>query len=218
MSDPARAGSALAARIPQLQSVPAIGILRGCPLDRVEAVVGAAVEAGLGAVEVTFGSEQPGRQIALLRQAFPDVAVGAGTVLTLDDLREAVDRGATFAVTPVVDEEIIAASVELGTPCLPGAATATEVWRAHRAGATAVKVFPAEQLGGPAYVRALREPLALLELVPTGGIDAGNVRAYLQAGAVAVGIGSGLFPRDAMRDGDVASIIRAVAALVEHLR
>lgn len=209
--------SGLVSSLPQLAALPAIGILRRCPPDRVEAVAAAAVEAGFAALEVTFDSEDPGGQIALLRQAFPDVAVGAGTVLDRRALAEAAERGAAFIVTPVVDEELIAACAELGLPSLPGAATATEVWRAHRAGAAAVKVFPAEQLGGPAYLRALRAPLGGIELVPTGGVDAANARAYLDAGAVAVGVGSSVFDPVAVLDGDTAAIGRAAAAFVEAL-
>jgi 2-dehydro-3-deoxyphosphogluconate aldolase / (4S)-4-hydroxy-2-oxoglutarate aldolase len=207
----------LTSRLPQLAAVPVIGILRRCPPDRVEAVAGAAVEAGFAALEVTFDSEDPGGQITLLRKAFPAIAVGAGTVLDRATLEEAAGRGAAFVVTPVVDEELIAACGELGLPSLPGAATATEVWRAHRAGAAAVKVFPAEQLGGPAYLRALRAPLGGIELVPTGGVDAADARAYLDAGAVALGVGSSVFDPAAMRDGDAAAIGRAAAAFVEAL-
>jgi 2-dehydro-3-deoxyphosphogluconate aldolase / (4S)-4-hydroxy-2-oxoglutarate aldolase len=208
----------LGSRLPQLASLPVIGILRRCPPDRVEAIAGAAIDAGFLALEVTFDSEEPAGQIRSIRAAFPLVAVGAGTVLDRGSLDEAVDAGAAFVVTPVVDEELIAACAELGLPSLPGAATATEVWRAHRAGADAVKVFPAEQLGGPAYLRALRAPLGGVELVPTGGVDAANAKAYLDAGAVALGVGSSVFDPTAMRDGDAVAVGRAAATIVEALR
>jgi 2-dehydro-3-deoxyphosphogluconate aldolase/(4S)-4-hydroxy-2-oxoglutarate aldolase len=204
----------LVASFPQLGDVPAIGILRGCPLDRAVEVARAAVDAGMGVLEVTFDSDRAGEQIERLRAQLPGVAVGAGTVLDLDALGEAVDRGADFVVTPIVDEELIEACIDHELPCLPGAASPTEVWRAYRAGAAAVKVFPAEHLGGPAYLRALRAPLAEVDLVPTGGLDAGNVREYLDAGAVAVGVGSTVFERDAMRSGDVGAIWGRAAKVV----
>jgi 2-dehydro-3-deoxyphosphogluconate aldolase / (4S)-4-hydroxy-2-oxoglutarate aldolase len=208
----------LGSSLSQLAALPVIGILRRCPPDGVEAIAGAAIDAGFQALEVTFDSAEPARQIRTIRAAFPEVAVGAGTVLERDDLGEAAGAGAAFVVTPVVDEELIAACAALGLPSLPGAATATEVWRAHRAGATAVKVFPAEQLGGPAYLRALRAPLGGVELVPTGGVDAANARNYLEAGAVALGVGSSVFDPAAMRDGDATAVGRAAAAFVEVLR
>jgi 2-dehydro-3-deoxyphosphogluconate aldolase / (4S)-4-hydroxy-2-oxoglutarate aldolase len=208
----------LAARIPQLATLPVIGILRRCPPDGVEAIAGAAIEAGFGALEVTYDSDDPTVQIRTICAAFPEVAVGAGTVLRRSDLLEAAAAGATFVVTPVVDEGLIAACAELGMPSLPGAATPTEIWHAHQAGADAVKVFPAEQLGGPAFLRALKGPLGGIELVPTGGVDATNAKAYLEAGAVALGLGSSVFDPSAMRDGDAAAIGRAATAVVEALR
>jgi 2-dehydro-3-deoxyphosphogluconate aldolase/(4S)-4-hydroxy-2-oxoglutarate aldolase len=203
--------------VPQLGKVPVIGILRGCPPDRVEEVAAAAVDAGILTLEVTFDSEAAPLQIARLRGAFPEAAIGAGTVLEMADLERALSNGASFIVTPVIEEDIVIACRDLRLPCLVGAATPTEIWRAHRLGAEGIKVFPAEQLGGPAYLAALRSPLGPLALVPTGGVEAANARAYLESGAVALGVGSSLFPRQAMQDGDLGTIERAIEHLVAAL-
>jgi 2-dehydro-3-deoxyphosphogluconate aldolase/(4S)-4-hydroxy-2-oxoglutarate aldolase len=99
----------------------------------------------------------------------------------------------------------------------PGAATPTEIERAIRLGATAVKVFPIEQLGGPAYVRAILSPLGSPPLIPTGGVGVEDIPRYLEAGAVAVGLGGALFPRSALDSGDTATVARLAAGVIEVL-
>lgn len=120
------------------------------------------------------------------------MTVGAGTVLTIDAARRAVDAGAAFLVAPHVDPEVVAWTAGRGIPMFPGAATPTEVLAAWRAGAAGVKVFPASVVG-PAFVRELRGPLPDIPLLPTGGVTVDNAAAYIEAGAAAVGIGSWLF-------------------------
>ena len=101
----------------------------------------------------------------------------------------AIDHGAAFAVSPVFDRDVLDAAVEAGLPFVPGAYSPTEIDAAWRAGATFVKLFPASSLG-PSHVRELRGPLPSIETIATGGVDASNAIAFLEAGAVAVGIGS----------------------------
>ncbi|WP_069622432.1 bifunctional 4-hydroxy-2-oxoglutarate aldolase/2-dehydro-3-deoxy-phosphogluconate aldolase, partial [Streptomyces niveus] len=117
--------------------------------------------------------------------------VRAGTVLTAADAHAVHRAGADFVVTPAVCEGVTAAR-ELGLPVLAGVMTPTEIVAALRAGACAVKIFPAAQAGGPAYLRALQGPFPDVPFVPVGGVDAAAARAYLDAGALAVGIGSPL--------------------------
>jgi 2-dehydro-3-deoxyphosphogluconate aldolase / (4S)-4-hydroxy-2-oxoglutarate aldolase len=134
-----------------------------------------------------------------------DVVVGAGTVLTIDDARAAVEAGARFLVSPVVDEEIIAAAAVLGVAMMPGTHTPTEMRRAHRAGAQLQKLFPAAARG-PDYVRSVLGPLPMLRIVPTNGVDESNAAAYLAAGAFAAGFVRALFPPAAMGTGDMEAI------------
>lgn len=169
-----------------------IAVLRRvAPRDRLRHLVDDLAEAGVGVVEITFDGDGAAADLAACRAARPDLLVGAGTVRTTDQLAAAAAAGAAFIVSPLFDETVVAATLEAGLPVLPGAATPTEADRAWRAGATFVKLFPASSLG-PAHVRELLGPLAEIELVPTGGIDATNAAAYLEAGAVAVGVGSAL--------------------------
>jgi len=122
----------------------------------------------------------------------PEVIVGAGTVLTTDEAAAAVRRGARFLVSPVMDPAVIAAGVSLGVAVIPGCHTPTEMLAAHRAGAPLQKLFPAPG-NGPAYIRACLAPLPFLKIVPTQGIDVTNARAWLEAGAYALGFTHALF-------------------------
>jgi Entner-Doudoroff aldolase len=118
--------------------------------------------------------------------------VGAGTVLTAQDAEDAVAHGARFLVSPVVDEEVIEAARRLGVAAIPGCATPTEMLRAWRAGAPLQKLFPAPG-PGPAWVKATLAPLPFLRIVPTNGVTAENARAWLDAGAFALGFVAPLF-------------------------
>ena len=122
----------------------------------------------------------------------PGLLVGAGTVLTTAQARASINAGARFLVSPVVDEQVIAAARDGGAAAMPGAHTPTEMLRAHRAGAPVIKLFPAPA-GGPAYVRSVLAPLPFLRIVPTNGVDATNAAAYLEAGSLAVGMVGSLF-------------------------
>lgn len=121
-----------------------------------------------------------------------DIVVGAGTVLSVDEVEKAVDAGASFIVSPVMDEAVIRAAKELGVASFPGTHTATEMLQAHRAGANFCKLFPAPA-GGPDYVRSILGPLPFLKIVPTNGVDTSNAANWIKAGAYAVGFVAPLF-------------------------
>ena len=162
------------------------------------------LESGVRFLEVSLVTTEALHVIAEVSRRAPDgCTVGAGTVLTLDDVARAHESGAQFMVTPALTESV-AESVARGIPVLAGAFTPTEVVTALRLGATAVKLFPAANLG-PAYLRALRDPLPGVPLVPVGGIDAALAAEYLAAGALAVGVGSPLVG-DAAHGGDLDAL------------
>jgi len=138
--------------------------------------------------------------------------VGAGTVLRSDEARTAVEAGARFLVSPVMDPEIIAVAAELGVPIFPGVHTPTEMLSAHRAGAPVLKLFPGPA-GGPSYLRSALAPLPFLRVVPTNGTDLDNAAAWLRAGAWAVGMTTGLFLPGAMAARDFDAIEQQAAAL-----
>jgi len=153
----------------------------------------AAIRGGLSVLEITLTT--PGALEAMAALARDGgVVVGGGTVLTRDDARAVADAGGRFALSPVFDPDVVDEAHRLGLLAVPGTATATEILAAHRHGARLVKVFPAAALGGLAYLRAIRGPLPNIPLVPTNGITAETIRDYVDAGAVAVGVGGEVFP------------------------
>jgi 2-dehydro-3-deoxyphosphogluconate aldolase / (4S)-4-hydroxy-2-oxoglutarate aldolase len=150
----------------------------------------ALVEAGVGAIEVTVDSPDALAVIGEL-SGITGVTAGAGTVLDIGEAERALEAGASFLITPVVDVAVIGWAAARGVPIMPGAMTPSEVSTAWAAGAAAVKLFPAGALGA-SYLRAIRAPLPHIPLIPTGGIGAEDVAGYLAAGAVAVALGSEL--------------------------
>jgi len=153
----------------------------------------AAVRGGLSLLEITLTT--PGALRAIETMAKEEgVIAGGGTVLTPEDARRVADAGGRFALSPVFDPGVVDEAHRLGLLAVPGTSTPTEILAAHRHGARLVKVFPAAALGGPAYLRAVRGPLPDVPLVPTNGIVAETIADYLQAGAVAVGVGGDVFP------------------------
>ncbi|WP_436527419.1 bifunctional 4-hydroxy-2-oxoglutarate aldolase/2-dehydro-3-deoxy-phosphogluconate aldolase [Actinoplanes sp. HUAS TT8] len=177
-----------------------VAILRAPSAGGFAAVADVLVDAGITAIEVTLTSAGALEAISGLRRQLPPGAViGAGTVLTPDDARAAIDAGASFLVSPVLDT-LGGASV----PGYPGAYTPTEVYAAHRAGAPLVKLFPAGGLK-PAYLKDLRGPLPQVRIMPTGGINLDDIADWLGAGAAAVGLGGPLVG-DAATGGSLAAL------------
>jgi len=170
-----------------------VGIVRLDDLELTVDVASLALDAGLQVVEVTFTLPSAGRAIERLRRDHPGVLVGAGSVRRLTELEDAAAAGAQFLVAPGLNPELIDAAARRGLPMLPGVFTATEVDLGLRLGAELLKLFPAEP-SGPSYVASMLQPFPDANLVPTGGISAANATAYLKAGAVAVAMGSSLFP------------------------
>ena len=169
----------------------ATAILRTPREEAAAPAMDAAVRAGFRIVEFTLTIPGALARIAEFSRR-RELLVGAGTVLTVEDARAAVEAGATFLVSPVTDEAIIEEAARLGVAMLPGAFTPTEMLHAHRAGAPLVKLFPAPGTG-PDYLRAVLAPLPFLKIVPTNGVHAGNAAAWLAAGAFAVGFTNALF-------------------------
>ncbi|MFI9562810.1 bifunctional 4-hydroxy-2-oxoglutarate aldolase/2-dehydro-3-deoxy-phosphogluconate aldolase [Streptomyces rishiriensis] len=170
---------------------------------------------GARCAEVTFrtrGAERVLKEMA----AHGGLAVGAGTVLTPEQAERAVAAGARFVVSPGFDEEVVAKCRELGVPVVPGVATATELMRALKAGLDTLKLFPAEPLGGLRTLRALAAPFPSTRFVPTGGIDASRMAAYLADPAVLAVGGSWMATAAHLERGDYDEIRRLTADAVER--
>jgi 2-dehydro-3-deoxyphosphogluconate aldolase/(4S)-4-hydroxy-2-oxoglutarate aldolase len=177
-------------------------------------------EAGIPVAEITLTVPGALEAIAELARR-PGLLVGAGTVTERISVQQALDAGAEFIVSPGFDAEIVRAATAAGTTMLAGALTPTEVLQAFRCGADFVKVFPAQQVGGPAYIRALRGPFPAIPLVPTGGVTLESVAAYFRAGSAAVGVGGELVLRDAIARGaysEIAALATRFVAAVQEAR
>jgi 2-dehydro-3-deoxyphosphogluconate aldolase/(4S)-4-hydroxy-2-oxoglutarate aldolase len=174
-----------------LRATGVVGVIRAPSAESAVEIGHALARGGVTGIEVTFSTPGAAKAILRLREALPDALVGAGTVLDANQLAAACAAGALFLVSPHFDEQLVGAANERGVPFLPGAFTATEVVRAWNAGAACVKLFPGSAVG-PGYVKALRGPLPHIPLMPTGGADENNLADWLEAGAVAVGMGGKL--------------------------
>jgi 2-dehydro-3-deoxyphosphogluconate aldolase / (4S)-4-hydroxy-2-oxoglutarate aldolase len=168
-----------------------IAIVRASSADEAISVGAALAEAGIAVVEVAFTTPNAATAVASLCSAYPAVTVGAGTVLDASAAYSAVEAGARFLVSPVVAEEVLRAGHRYGAAVIPGACTPTEIQAAMELGADAVKLFPASAFG-TGYLRAVATALPQVPFVPTGGVTVENARSWLDAGAVAVGMGGGL--------------------------
>ena len=171
---------------------------------------------GLDAHEITLTTPGALQCIENLRARHPRLLVGAGTVLTIDDARAALSAGAQFVVSPTLDERVLAAAREAAAIGIPGAMTPTEVYRACRAGADAVKIFPAF-VGGPDYIKALRGPLPNVRLVPTGGVTVETAPDYLRAGAFTVCLGTSFLSSRHLAEQDFEEPLKKASHLVAQL-
>jgi Entner-Doudoroff aldolase len=194
----------------------ASAIVRTKTEDDARRAMEAAVRAGFRICEFTL--TVPGA-LALVREfaARPELIVGAGTVLTIEDARAAVGAGARFLVSPVVDLAVIAEAARLGVAVMPGCSTPTEMLTAHRAGAQLQKLFPAPGTG-PAWVAQTLGPMSFLRIVPTSGVTLENAAAYLRAGSVAVGFVNSLFDPADIAAGRFDAIEARARAMLEAVR
>jgi len=190
-----------------LREVGIIPIIRASSADVVMPIAEALLQAGVTVAEITMTVPHAIDAIGAVAKRFPDkVLIGAGTVTDAETARRAVDAGAEFIVSPCLVPEVIEAAQRADVAVLPGALTPGEVFAAFRHGADMVKVFPAQSVGGAAYLRALRGPFPDIPLVPTGGVTLENLAEMFQAGAAAVGVGTELISQDALARRDYAAI------------
>ena len=208
------------AAIPEaITSSGVIAIARGVDAARVSAIGLALLRGGVSAFELTLNEPEDGaleaiREVAT-RFAGSDLLLGAGTVLSVASAQRAVDAGARFIVSPHTDPQLVAWTAKHGIPIFPGAFTTTEILVAWQAGATAVKLFPAS-VAGPGGLREIRGPLPNIPLIPTGGVSAETAGGFIQAGAVAVGVGGWLIGNG--EPGGVRERAAAIVAAVEEAR
>ncbi|MCX8116636.1 MAG: bifunctional 2-keto-4-hydroxyglutarate aldolase/2-keto-3-deoxy-6-phosphogluconate aldolase [Desulfobacterota bacterium] len=176
-------------------------------------------EGGISLIEITMSVQGAIDVIKELSQKYKDeIILGAGTILDPETARAALLAGAQFIVTPTLNLEVIQLAHRYSAVVVPGAMTPTEILTAWNAGADMVKVFPAAQLGGPEYLKAIKGPLPQILLVPTGGVNLQNAGAFIKAGASAIGVGGELVDKKAVQAGKFEVITENARAFLKAVR
>lgn len=181
----------------------------------------ALTEGGLPCAEVTFRTEAAEQSIRLMSGEFPDMLVGAGTVLTVEQTDRAVAAGAKFIVSPGFDSEIVDYCLQKEIPVFPGCMTPSEVAQAAKRGMKVVKFFPAEQAGGVAMIKAMAAPYSMMKFMPTGGISAKNLKDYLGCDKIICCGGSWMVKGDLIRNGEfdrIRELTKEAAELAASIR
>ena len=168
----------------------------------------ALTEGGLPCAEVTFRTEAAEESIKVMAEAYPDMVVGAGTVLTIEQVDAAVKAGAKFIVSPGFDPEIVDYCLEKEIPIFPGCVTPSEVAQAVKRGLKVVKFFPAEPAGGVAMIKAMAAPYNQLRFMPTGGIGTQNLKDYLEFNKIICCGGSWMLKADLIKNGEFEKICK----------
>lgn len=181
----------------------------------------ALIKGGLPCAEVTFRTDAAEESIRRICESFPDMLVGAGTVLTTEQVERAHKAGAKFIVSPGFDPEIIDCCISIGLPVLPGCITPSEIAQAVKRGLKVVKFFPAEQSGGVAMIKAMAAPYSMVKFMPTGGISTKNLADYLSCDKILCCGGSWMVKEDLIKSGSfdkITDMTREATALASSIR
>ena len=192
-----------------------VAIIRTKQSETVPYLIEALYEGGIRIMEVTYNTPNCLNYVAEYH-SYKDVLMGVGTVLSHEDIERSHQAGAQFFVSPIFSESLIQESHRHDKPILCGAYSPTEIYQAYSWGSDLVKVFPANDLG-PSFIKGILAPMPMLPLAPTGGINKENVGEWIKAGAVALGVGSGLLPKSLVEKRDYKSITKLAQEMVENL-
>lgn len=196
-----------------LRETPIVAVLRAKHASEYAPVIDALVAGGVTSIELTLSTAGVFEELPSLRARYGTAAdVGVGTVTTVEEAEAAIAGGAGFIVTPITDPAIVVAAVAAGIPVYPGGMTPTELFAGWKAGATAVKVFPASQVG-PGFLKDLRGPFPDIQGIPSGGVGVTEAVEWIRAGALAVSVGGPLLG-DAFKGGNLDELTARAKALV----
>ena len=207
-----------------MESLKEIGIVPVVVLDDAKdaaPLAEALIEGGLPCAEVTFRTAAAEESIRIMAEKYPEMLVGAGTVLTIDQVNRAVKAGAKFIVSPGLNPQVVQYCQNIGVPITPGIQTPTEIEQALGLGLDVVKFFPAEPAGGLKMIKAIAAPYTTLTFMPTGGINAQNVKEYLAYNRILACGGSWMVKNDLVKAGDfdkIKEMTREAAAIVKEIR
>jgi 2-dehydro-3-deoxyphosphogluconate aldolase/(4S)-4-hydroxy-2-oxoglutarate aldolase len=200
----------------EFSKVPLIGIIRNLSMDEISKILPVYQAAGLTTIEITMNTPFAADIIRSATEQYKGkLNVGAGTVCSVEDLKLALEAGAQFIVTPILNAEVVKLCVKSKIPVFPGAYTPTEIYQAWELGADMVKVYPATALG-PDYIRDVKAPLNKIKLLPTGGISLGNIEAFMKAGADGLGIGGQLFDKQLIKNQDWDGLLEHFKQYVKY--
>ena len=190
--------------------------------DDAQSLAEALIRGGLPCAEITFRTDAAEEAIRKINEKYPDFFVAAGTVLTVENVKKAVQAGASLIVAPAFNPEIVNYCLKNNIPVIPGVATPSEIDAAYTAGLETVKFFPAEAMGGLKYLKAVAAPYFMMKFMPTGGINVNNLKDYLGFGKVVCCGGSWIAPSGMIASHDFEGITKlaaeAVAAVKEALK
>ncbi|MHC5610493.1 MAG: bifunctional 4-hydroxy-2-oxoglutarate aldolase/2-dehydro-3-deoxy-phosphogluconate aldolase [Nostoc sp.] len=201
----------------QLQKHRAIAVIRAPKIEVGEQMAMAVASGGMQLIEITWNSDRAGELISQLRSQLPSCTIGTGTLFNVQQLQSAIASGAQFLFTPHLDSAMIQAAQQKDVPIISGALTPTEIVTAWSQGASCVKVFPVQAMGGADYIKSLQGPLGEIPLIPTGGVTLENAKEFLEAGAIAVGLSGGLFPKKLVTEGNWEAIASRAKKLIQQL-
>src|SRR5437764_4424326 len=199
----------------RIREVGIVPVVRASSADEALQAIEAIKAGGIPILEITMTVPRAVSVIERVTASYGDeVIVGAGTVLDAETARACILAGAQFVVSPALNPETISCCRRYSVAVMPGALTPTEVVQAWTAGADFVKVFPAGALGGASYIKSLKAPLPQIELIPTGGVSLATAASFIEAGAVALGVGADLVNTKAIREGQPEKVTEAARAYV----
>ena len=198
----------------RFRELPLMGILRGVQAESIEPVIEMAISSGLQTIEITMNT--PGAP-DLIRRAVKSaqgrLMIGAGTVVTSEHMKVALDAGARFIVSPTLIYDVVEYCRDNEIPVFPGAFTPQEIYNAWVAGATMVKIFPS-QFMGPGYIKEIKGPFNSIDMLACGGVTPENIRSYFDCGASAVAFGGSVFQEEWLKARDFDSIGKSIKALI----
>jgi Entner-Doudoroff aldolase len=207
-----------------LKEIGSIGIIPVIKINDASKAVPLAkalIDGGLAAAEVTFRTDAAEESIRAISQAFPEMIVGAGTVLTIEQAQRALDAGAKFIVSPGFNPKVVSSCLEQGVTPLPGCTTPSEIEGALELGLDVVKFFPAEQSGGLAKIKAMSAPFPMFKVMPTGGISLKNLKEYLSCPVICACGGSYMVTADLIDNGkwdEITQLCKESVDIVKEAR
>jgi len=195
-----------------------LAVIRGPSPELTVKMVEALVSSGVLGIEITYSTPNAEEVVRTLSQKFgSSIILGMGTLTKPEQANSAKDAGANFLVSPICEENLVKSMVASGLLTMAGALTPTEVFQAYSLGVDVIKIFPGS-MGGPAYIKALKGPFPYIPMMPTGGVNAGNMAEWFSTGVVAVGAGSELCPPQLANEGKFDEIAKRASEFVQVVK